>query len=353
MSPRFVQLTPPGRGAVATVLVEGPGASRVVEAYFRTKSGCPLSDYAADRIVLGRFGPTPGEQVVVHRRSDESVELHCHGGRAAIAMIENSLAKEGCRPTAWRNWVDSRHDDPITAAAHAALTEARTERTAAILLNQYHGALRRAMDEIERSIRNAKPQEAEKQIRELLGRVNVGLHLTRPWQVVLCGRPNVGKSSLINALAGYQRAIVHPTPGTTRDVVLVHTAVDGWPVELSDTAGLHAGSDTFHRASIELTERKLAKADLIVLVFDRSTLWSKDDYALLQSWPGAVVVHNKSDLPGASGAPKPGIATSALLGHGIEELTAAIADGLVPDPPPPGTAVPFTEEQVEWLHRVL
>jgi tRNA U34 5-carboxymethylaminomethyl modifying GTPase MnmE/TrmE len=127
--------------------------------------------------------------------------------------------------------------------------------------------------------------------------------------------------------------------------------VDGWPVELSDTAGLH--DDALHRTSIEPAERKLALADLVVLVFDISTPWSKDDHALLRSWPGAVVVHDKSDLPGASGAPKPGIATSALLGHGIEELTAAIADGLIPDPPPSGTAVPFTEEQVEWLRRIL
>ncbi len=353
MSPRFVQLTPPGRGAVATVLVEGHGASRAVEAHFHAKSGRTLSDHAADQIVFGRFGSTPGEQVVVHRRSDESVELHCHGGRAAVAMIENSLTKEGCRPVAWQNWVDSRHDDPITAAAHAALAEARTERAAAILLDQYHGALRRVMDKIERSIRNAKPQAARELTATLLSRADVGLHLTRPWQVVLCGRSNVGKSSLINALAGYQRVIVHPTPGTTRDVVSVHTAADGWPVELSDTAGLHAGSDTFHRASIELAERKLAQADLVVLVFDLSVPWSKDDRELISSWPGAVVVHNKSDLPGASGAREPSIAISVLLGHGLEELTAAIADGLVPDPPPPGTAVPFTEEQVEWLHWVL
>src|SRR4029453_3197945 len=79
---------------------------------------------------------------------------------------------------------------------------------------------------------------------ELLGAVlefaELGQHLTAPWRVVLAGPPNVGKSSLINALAGYQRTIVSHVPGTTRDVVTTTTAIDGWPVELADTAGLRA-----------------------------------------------------------------------------------------------------------------
>ena len=89
----------------------------------------------------------------------------------------------------------------------------------------------------------------------------LGLHLARPWQVVVAGPPNVGKSSLINALAGYPRAIVHWAPGTTRDAVTVETVLDGWPVELCDTAGLRTAGDAVERAGIELARRKMAQAE--------------------------------------------------------------------------------------------
>ena len=81
---------------------------------------------------------------------------------------------------------------------------------------------------------------------------NWGCISSNPWRVVVFGAPNVGKSSLINALAGYERAIVSPTPGTTRDVVTVTTAIDGWPVQLSDTAGFRETQDELESAGIEL-----------------------------------------------------------------------------------------------------
>jgi len=342
---KVVQLTAPGRGAVATLLVEGPCATEAVEAKFQAQSGRPLSNSLPDRPVFGRFASQPGEEIVVRCRSKESIELHCHGGHAAVARIEEALAELGARVVHWQDWLADCHPDPITAAAHQALAQARTERTAAILLDQYHGALRRAFKEIEA----ADPQTAGKLIDTLLARADLGLHLVRPWRVVLCGRANVGKSSLINALLGYRRAIVHHTPGTTRDVVTAAAAADGWPIELSDTAGLHAGEGAMARAGAELAQAKLAGADLVVLVFDHSEPFSAADQATIESWPGALVVHNKCDLPAAVGEPPPGLATSAFTGAGIEGLVGAIAGRLVPDPPPPGAAVPFTAEQINQL----
>jgi tRNA modification GTPase len=303
---------------------------------------------------VGHFGHERGEEVVVRRCADGVVELNCHGGLAAAAMIEDSLAAAGCQRMPWRHWAADAHDDPIAAAALQALAEARTERTAAILLDQYQGALRRALDEIQQAIRNGDAKSAQQQIKTLRSRESLGRHLVRPWRVVLAGPVNVGKSSLINALVGFGRSIVHDSPGTTRDAVTAATAIDGWPVELCDTAGLRDGCvrvNTQHggveRAGMERARERLAEADLVVLVFARSAPWSEVDQTLLNEWPNALLVDNKCDLPLATGKRPGGVTASALHGQGIAELLAAISRRLVPDPPPPGVAVPFTDKQIE------
>jgi tRNA modification GTPase len=175
----------------------------------------------------------------------------------------------------------------------------------------------------------------------------VGLHLAEPWRVVLTGRPNVGKSSLINALLGFERCIVHAAPGTTRDVVTAHTALDGWPVELADTAGLRDSTDDIESAGVQRARQQLRQADLIVLVFDVSAGWTGEDEDLLAAWPGAVVVHNKCDLPAAPPQDRPpGLMVSATQGGGLDLLVRELARRLVRQPPRPGTAVLFTEPQV-------
>jgi len=326
---------------------------------FRAKSGRPLTADMADRLVFGRFGPQqgeagPSEEMVVRCHGDGSVELHCHGGHATVAMVESLLLEQGCEAVAWQDWVAGRHEDPIAAAAHRALADARTERTASILLDQYGGALRRAIDQIEETLRLGDAALAHRRAEALLARADLGRHLVRPWRVMLAGRPNVGKSSLINALVGYRRAIVHDKPGTTRDIVTAATAVDGWPVELSDTAGLCTTDDAIERVGIARAREELRKADLVILVFDAGRNWSRADQVLLESArpesrPGRLVVHNKCDLPHTANARPPGLSTSATTGMGIESLVRAIAAHLVPHPPEPGAAVPFTAEQIQQV----
>ena len=148
-------------------------------------------------------------------------------------------------------------------------------------------------------------------------------------------------------------------PGTTRDVVTATTAIDGWPIELSDTAGLHEGGNVIEAAGVELAERQLAEADLVVWIEEAGESGKrKAESRMKEAGQGKRSLHvvNKIDLldPPArnaiDGLANPNaILTSAKSGEGIPALLEAIATSLVPNPPPPGVAVPFTEAQVEML----
>ena len=356
-STRAVVLTPEGRGAVATVLVVGRGALAIVARLFRPANGRPLASMPIGRIVFGRWGAEPGEDLVVVCRAADRVEVHGHGGQAAVAAVLEALAAAGCRPTTWQAWNRDEAGDAIQAEALEALAHARTQRTAAILLDQYHGALGRVIDEIVRllaGVDDASLAAAREGLQALIARASLGRFLINPFQVVLAGRPNVGKSSLINSLVGYRRSIVYDAPGTTRDVVTAATAFEGWPVELSDTAGLCAGCDELESAGVRLARQRLAGAVVCALVFDSSRAWEVDDDLLLAEWSGALVVHTKSDLPPDTSRPRPpGVYTSSVAPGGVDELARAIAARLVPDPPLPGAAVPFSERQISALGRAL
>lgn len=360
-SPPFqvVCLTPPGRGAIAVLVVEGAAAGPLMDTWFCPRNGRSATSTTIGQLLLGRFQAStgPAEELVVRRRSEESWELCCHGGRAVVAMIQRAFSERGARVVSWRDWTTDGQADPIKAAAQLALADARTERTAAILLDQFHGALERAMDAIDAAIDAGDSKSAAQQLDAILRYAALGRHLAHPWSVVLAGPPNVGKSSLLNAIVGYRRAIVVPTPGATRDVVTAAAALDGWPVELADTAGMHETDDPLERAGVDRARRRADSADLVVLVFDLTKAWSDADRRLVGRFPNAMLVHNKLDLvetPDITAEPdRPsGHFTSALNGCGLEDLLTAMAERLVPVAPEVGSAVPFTEEQIQRLESV-
>jgi tRNA modification GTPase len=386
-----VELTPVGRGAVAVVLVAGPEALAMVDQLFIAASGRLLGDVPLQRIVFGRIGGTDGEEVIACRRATKEIEIHCHGGTAAIRSLIEQLVGRGCQPITWHDWLRRTCGDPTKAAAQIALANAPTVRTAAILLDQYHGALAEAIRQIVAAIESKNWPYAARTIDSLLEHRDVGLHLAAPWRVVLTGPTNVGKSSLINAIAGFQRAIVSPQPGTTRDVVTTTTAMDGWPVELADTAGIRDPEDDLESAGIVLAEKMVAGADLVVVVDDATQPFKfEHDHMLSATLSSSthrriVRVLNKIDLlPGTQSEitsrhqppeflqiaadPAPGknrlpgapvepsrshpscvVRTSAVTGAGVTALIAAIAESLVPYVPAPGAAVPFSANQVASL----
>jgi tRNA modification GTPase len=352
--PCFAVLTPEGQGAIATVAVRGARAVDVVSRLFQPASGTALTGIPLGRVVFGRFQATSAtcEELVVGLVEPGEIEIHCHGGKAAVEAVCEALAGEGACRLAPEQWVRSQEGDPIAANALLALAAARTERTAGILLDQYRGALRKEIDEIRTALVRGDYSVATSGLDDLLARAEAGLHLTQPWKVVIAGAPNAGKSSLMNAIVGYRRSIVWHEPGTTRDVLSASTAIDGWPVEILDTAGLRASSEPLEAEGVARAEAQIASADLMLFVADVSEPWAEAVYekARRECRRAPIVVHNKCDLVAGEPSDRPeGLKTSAVTGEGLDSLCQAIAEALVPVPPPAGAAVPFTFAQVAAL----
>lgn len=361
-SPTYVSiLTPAGRGAVATVAVRGPQAAELVERRLVAAANQTPSLKNPGRIRLRSFRALSGnlEELIVVAIECEQIDIHCHGGLAAANAVADALVSEGAEKIGWQQWTALVEEDSMRAEARIALAQARTERSCAVLLDQYRGALSAALADINRLMAMDQPEPARQLVDRLLALAPCGLHLTRPWQVVLAGAPNVGKSSLINALVGYQRSIVFDQPGTTRDVLSAATAIDGWPVELFDTAGLRGPGDTLEAAGIEQARRHFDAADLVLRIEDAT---QPPGGIAAPQWPAlrcfVLSVLNKCDLIDDQRrqellAQNPSaVPVSAKTGAGLDTLCAVISRTLVPEIPQPGESVPFTQRQIELVESL-
>ncbi|WP_165227410.1 GTPase [Aquisphaera insulae] len=351
LSPLMAVLTPPGRGAIAVIQVWGEGATQAVDACFRPARGPGLSEGAPGQLRLGRIGRGAGDEVVAVRLDGprSAIELQCHGGPAAVGLVMEALGSAGVVATGTDAWAAWQGDSRIQAEALEDLPLAPTVRTAEILLEQAQGALDRELVAVEEELQAGRIDAAGHRIDLLLERARIGLRLLSGWSVVLAGAPNVGKSRLLNALAGYRRAIVDSTPGTTRDVVTVPMAFDGWPIQLSDTAGRRHSDDPIERSGLDRARLAVRSADLVLVVLDRSgplAIGEEDEIVTVEP-DRSVLVANKSDRPAAwhpetvIPADRRVVVVSAATGEGLDGLSAAIVAAILPDLPPPGAAIPF------------
>ncbi len=337
-------LTPPGAAAIATLAVRGPDAWNAVRALFRPRSGTALpAEPAPGRFFLGRLGADLADEVVVALVRPTPVawvEIHCHGGAQVVRFLIESLRGRGVRECAWQELERRTDTDPLCAAAVEALAEARTPRVAAILLDQYHGAFGQEVAAVRAALDEGDAERAGALLDRLARYADLGRHLTTPWRVVVAGAPNVGKSSLVNALAGFPRCVVSATPGTTRDAVTTALAVEGWPLELIDTAGLREPAGDLEARGTEIARQAAAEADLVLWVLDAAAPPVFPTHAIER----LHLIVNKIDLPAAWDLDRAAEAMRicARSGQGLAELCQSVGSWLVPLPPSPGAAVPFT-----------
>jgi tRNA modification GTPase len=359
-------LTPQGRGAIAVIAVFGDQSVAQIDALFQSATGKTLCSAAQQTIFYGTWRSS-GEDVLVIRLPDR-MEIHCHGGQAAPTAILRSLEAVGVLPLSDFEAARQLHGPNWQAYVALALTRSATERTAEILLNQLNKApqLLSRLQELITSSDSSDLDLLRQKLAQSLHFASFGLHLSQPWSVVLCGKTNVGKSSLINALVGFERAIVHHEAGTTRDVVTQLTAVEGWPIELKDTAGLRETQNPVEQQGLRFSHAEIKQADLAIAVFDAQQTDLRDfDWPFVVALNAKILVLNKIDLVAhpiaeclKSRARNRGhdleiIETSATNQQGINGLIQSIARNLVSDPPPEETLIPVAQRQVELLEECV
>lgn len=346
-------LTPPGRAAVAVLQLQLSAAdaqSVLTDCFVTTISVAPHSA-PVGRILFGRWH---GEDVVLVRTAASVWEVHCHGGPAPVAAIVQSVRSRLPSLMSARHGADTRGFSELPeleAEILGTLLQTRTQRTAALVLNQYHGRLRQALSQL--LMHRDDHVNARRHVERLTAWQRLAARLTVPWRVLVAGPPNAGKSSLVNAVLGYERALVFDQPGTTRDLVEADTVIDGWPFVFCDTAGLRKETDDpLERAGMALAQRAASACDALLIVADATDVG--DLPAILPEMPGipTVQVHNKADLlpggellatcpqPADTSPPGPILITSALTGAGIPELMQWLVRALIPAEPSADTPVP-------------
>jgi len=330
--------TPPGEGGIAIIRVSGPDAENIAAAVFtpvRANGGLLKSHMLYRGTVRDpRQNGVLDEVLLTIMRKPRSytgedvVEIHCHGGAFLARRILGVTLAQGARHAepgefTMRAFLNGRLD-LTQAEAVADLIRARTDKGVELALRQADGGVSDWVREVREELLDVLVQvEAaidfpEEEI-ELLQRVELIEKIERlrekisevassyEWgklfrdgaRVCICGRPNVGKSSLLNALLGEERVIVTPVPGTTRDVIEESINLRGMPVVLWDTAGIRETNDQVEKIGVDLSRQHLEKADAVLLTLDGSEALTNEDRALLQAVSGkkTIIVVNKSDLP--------------------------------------------------------
>lgn len=387
--------TAPGLGALGVLRLTGERAQPICGAFLRLKDGQVLKPRVAT-LAQAHGDCRPIDQVIAtyfpapHSATGEDVvEISAHGSPYILKELLTAALRAGARMAepgefTQRAFLNGRLD-LAQAEAVCDLIRARTDRAHRAALSQLEGGLSKAvgsgrrtvleilirieavLDHPEEDIPALSPHEtrqflldAQRPLRDLAGTFRSGRLLVEGARVCIVGRPNAGKSSLLNALLGTDRAIVCPTPGTTRDTIEEAMDLAGLPAVLIDTAGLRENVENEAEASgIKRSERALQAADLALLVIDGSRTEDEEDARIHRRILDAaarlgrpiLTVNNKSDLrakPDSGGAD---VSISTLTRSGLEDLVRMAAERLSQTQAPAQTVVITSLRHQQALER--
>ena len=364
--------TAQGEGGIGIIRVSGDKAVEVAAKMFRPASGKALTEYESHRAVYGRIvdaeGRTVDEAMVLLMKAPHSytkedvVELQCHGGvmplRKALALTYDYGARpaEGGEFTK-RAFLNGRLDLSQAQAVMDIIT-AKTDRSlkmaAGHLTGQFSEQIKKwrqdilgqiahleaaidfpedEVDDVVTENVSEKVVEIRNYIQKLIKTAGTGRILREGLMTAIVGKPNVGKSSLLNALLQEERAIVTDIPGTTRDSIEEYANVGGVPLRIIDTAGIRATEDVVEKIGVEKSRQMISQAALVLALFDGSRALDHEDEEILSLLNGqeAIVLLNKSDLKAvvtaadlSAKAQLPVIEISTKDYSGMEQLTEAI-----------------------------
>jgi tRNA modification GTPase len=365
--------TPVGEGGIAVIRISGPNSLQILGALFKRKNdgGFLGHRFYYGVIISPDSGVVVDEAMCVYMRAPRSftcedvAEIQCHGGTVIIQQILGLVLSQGARlaePGEFtrRAFLNGRID-LLQAEAVIDLIRGKTEASLAVARQQADGALSTALLEIRNHIRQALalaeayidfPDEdmGENDINRFLGQLVAAAKLTGSLiasyeegkvfrdgvSVLIAGKPNVGKSSLLNTLLRERRAIVTSVPGTTRDLIEEVININGLPVKLLDTAGIRNPEDPIEREGVNLALERIPTADLVLYMLDSSRTFDNDDRLVADSLGGGktLIVLNKADLPSLLALPAdlqtiPSTSVSTFTGEGIERLKKMIADSFL------------------------
>ncbi len=365
-----------GEGGIGIIRISGPQAVAVVNPVFRGVRGKMAADLLSYQAAYGHIidpaaGAIVDEVLLLVMRTPRSytredvVEIHCHGGPVPLRKILALIVDEGARlaePGEFtkRAFLNGRLDlsqaeaviDIIRAktdlslkmaVGHLAGNLSQEIRSLRSDILQMIAHLEASIDFPEEDIEELAAEQVAAGTQQVIGRIaklldtaHTGRILREGLETVIIGKPNVGKSSLLNALLREKRAIVTDIPGTTRDVIEEYVNIRGIPLKIMDTAGIRETADVVEKIGVERARELIQRADLILVLLDISTALSAEDRDILDQLPDkqAIILVNKTDLPPmleideitARAPGKKILKISVLEGFGLDELENTIGE---------------------------
>ena len=330
--------TAQGAGGIGIVRISGARALAVADAIFRPLSGCSLMDAESHHAIYGRVeganGRTIDEALALVMRAPHSytredvVELQCHGGAAILRRVLARTWEQGARPAergefTKRAFLNGRLD-LAQAEAVMAVIEARSDRALAMAEGHLAGHfstrirdmrqtllsmtahIEAAIDFPEDEVDDVLEADLERNVVDLINHIldllataNTGRILREGLMTAIVGKPNVGKSSLLNALLREERAIVTDIPGTTRDAIEEYADIGGVPLRIIDTAGIREAANRVEQIGVERARAYVSEAALVLALFDSSRALTEEDEAIFSLLAGkeTIFLLTKSDLP--------------------------------------------------------